>query len=631
MGRNRVLIQTIWALIAFSLLLGGILLLIIFFLPFDTLKAFADSLSKDGNVETLTLSLFIKMSLPMRLLGFVLLTAGIATLINRENAEGLIHKSLLLTARSGNILWSDLQTLITTTRPKKGDKGQLYTLLGITLFALLTRIVFISKPMGHDEAYTIVTFAFARLQDAVSDYHLPNNHIFHTLLVYVSHHLFGIQPWAVRLPALIAGVLIVPACYLLARILYDKYSALLSAGLAAFLPLLIYYSVIARGYSLLTLITILIFILGIYVKENKNTAAWILLVMLSALGFYTMPTMLYPFGALITWLFLSVITKDIAEDYGSKITFILYLFMGGIATVILTLVLYSPVFVKSGAGSVIENPYVRSLDWDYFVELIGPRIIETWGEWNIDVSKAIGVILLSGFLSSLLFHKRISTHNFPTQLATVIWIGIVLAVQRPNPWARIWTYLLPLFLIWASAGIIGLLKNSKWKLVGNYHLDAVFSYIGLLALMVWSLIRTVGFLPCVEKRTSYDVQNPTGLSAFTHSLRGEDEEATIFLKDILQKGDHVAVDQPDDAPLWYYFRLYDIPIKYFNRIEPFRRVLVLVNSHYGQTISSVIEERGPDPFFFDLDSAKLLVCFGDITIYELIPDIDLINKVYGVE
>lgn len=83
--------------------------------------------------------------------------------------------------------------------------------------ALLARVVRLNAPMQHDEAYTVIAFASRPLIAVISDYHLPNNHIFHSLLVHPAIRLMGMQPWAVRLAALSAGLLLLPVAYALAR------------------------------------------------------------------------------------------------------------------------------------------------------------------------------------------------------------------------------------------------------------------------------------------------------------------------------------------------------------------------------------------------------------------------------
>jgi hypothetical protein len=109
------------------------------------------------------------------------------------------------------------------------------------------RWLFVSQPMRYDEAYTVVGFAARPLWNAISDYHLPNNHVFHTLLVHGMVQVFGFQEWAVRLPALLAGVACIPLVYLAGTALYDRPTGLLAAAWVAFSPLLIDASTTPAG------------------------------------------------------------------------------------------------------------------------------------------------------------------------------------------------------------------------------------------------------------------------------------------------------------------------------------------------------------------------------------------------
>ena len=53
-------------------------------------------------------------------------------------------------------------------------------------------------------------FASLPLVDIFTSYHLPNNHILHTLCVRAATNVLGDAEWSLRLPALLAGVLAVP-------------------------------------------------------------------------------------------------------------------------------------------------------------------------------------------------------------------------------------------------------------------------------------------------------------------------------------------------------------------------------------------------------------------------------------
>ena len=147
-------------------------------------------------------------------------------------------------------------------------------------------------------------FASRPIKVIVSNYHTPNNHVFHSLLVHFSYLLFGNHPWALRLPVLIAGVFVVPLSYLLIRMLYDRRSAILTAALVSWSAPMIEYSTYARGYAYLVTFTLLAFSLAFSLMQKCNAAAWVLMAFCSTLGFFTIPVMLYPFAILVFWILL---------------------------------------------------------------------------------------------------------------------------------------------------------------------------------------------------------------------------------------------------------------------------------------------------------------------------------------
>jgi len=89
------------------------------------------------------------------------------------------------------------------------------------LLAIVLRVpLLLHQPMRHDEANTFSELASRPLYYALSIYSAPNNHLLHTLLVHLSYSLFGNYPWAIRLPAFVAGLLLIPVSYAAAHILY---------------------------------------------------------------------------------------------------------------------------------------------------------------------------------------------------------------------------------------------------------------------------------------------------------------------------------------------------------------------------------------------------------------------------
>ena len=60
--------------------------------------------------------------------------------------------------------------------------------------AIALRLVYLGQPMRNDESFSYLYFALPSLRTAVSDYSVPNNHVFHTVLVWVATRLFGNSP-----------------------------------------------------------------------------------------------------------------------------------------------------------------------------------------------------------------------------------------------------------------------------------------------------------------------------------------------------------------------------------------------------------------------------------------------------
>src|SRR5512139_2592793 len=120
------------------------------------------------------------------------------------------------------------------------------------------RLLVINRSIDYDKAYTFLNFASKSFKYILADYSAPNNHILHTILVGIASRLFGGEPWAVRLPAFLAGTLIVPVMYLTARRFFSRPQALGAAALLAVTPVLIDYSVNGRGYTMLFLFALLL-------------------------------------------------------------------------------------------------------------------------------------------------------------------------------------------------------------------------------------------------------------------------------------------------------------------------------------------------------------------------------------
>ncbi|MEW6716663.1 MAG: glycosyltransferase family 39 protein [Chloroflexota bacterium] len=585
---------TLWLVIVASCALLGLALLAFSIIPYGSLKASFDRLTPDGNLESFTPQAYAPLVVPTRLIGLFLLLLSSVSFGLRRLIQGSIQN--LAQSLKKISIKSDLQGLREAIKPTKSDRAYLFTLLAITLMGAGIRMLFLSIPMGHDEAYTFIAFASRPVRYIISDYHLPNNHVFHSLLVHGCYYLLGNQPWVVRLPAFLSGVLLVPACCVSARMIYDRNTALVSAALVASTPTLIEASTSARGYTLICLITMTLLALAAFLKQHRNCLAWGLFVVLSALGFYTIPIMLYPFGILITWLLLSALVKDIGSAYGSG--FIKYLLITVLSVAVLCYLLYLPIFLHSGIGSVIGNNFVQPLEWSEFQESIIARSLRLWSRWTDNIPPVVAILSIIGLLTSMLFHKRLTKHRVPLVIAALLWIGVVLLIQRVAPWSRIWLFILPIYLILASAGIIGLFTRLKIRTEEGKSIPWVITGAVLILALGFYSMHT----------------NPP----YTPGETGSVEEITLFLKGYLQPGDVVITKPPLGAIVVYYFDLHHISEEYFlldRDWHDFQQVIVIVDEGFDQTIDQVLQKKGLE--CVDKSSAKMIHQYGKTKVYEL--------------
>ncbi len=567
----------------------GVALFGVSYLPFELVKVKIDSYSLSGTADNFTIGLFKEIAFNLRIIAIVTIIAGGLLYTGRKRSLQYIS----------NIFTSLISFLDELTRHfkeavKKEDKIHLYALFIIMLAAIAARLIFLfSIPMTADEAVTFYAYALKPLFVGLTNYSAPNNHLFHTFLVHISYLLFGSPVWAIRLPAFLAGILLVPASYIVIRIFYNKHAALLTAGFAASSMVLIEYSTLARGYTLICLFFLSILALATYLKQSRNPAAWLLFAILSALGFYTIPIMLYPFGIVVTWLFLSIMSEKTAIRRSRLLT---DLFVYLIVTSVLTLILYAPVFAISGIKPIVANPWVTSKPWSYFITEFPLSLRSLWEEWNTDIPSVISLFMATGFFISLVFHKRLSVYRVPIIVAAVIWCIPVLIAQRVTPYTRVWLFLLPVYIGYASAGVIFLLSRVKFR-KSHYH-TVIYSILAV-TLSVW---------------LSLNVKLPYYLDKVI-----DNEPIALFLKDYIKPGDRVldfAGNEDPDPAMIYYFKLHDVPVKYLiSDIDSSKRMLVILNEK-KDTLKDLLDNQGI--LLTKYTAPKLIQRYNVMSLYEMV-------------
>ncbi|HEX8745111.1 MAG TPA: glycosyltransferase family 39 protein [Thermoleophilaceae bacterium] len=464
-----------------------------------------------------------------------------------------------------------------------GERWHLTVLLGVVVIGVWVRARFAGQSFRFDEASTFMNYAIAPLDDGLSEYPVPGNHLLHTFVQHMSWRMFGDGPLAVRLPALLAGVAIIPAVYAAGRALYDRETGLVAAGLAAASAALVEYSVNARGYTMVFLAVIALVPLGLYALERRSPAAALGWALVSALALYTVPVAVYGVGIIVAWAVLKLV------DEPPRLRLVLFAGIGATlaATAVLTYLLYRPVVGEPGWD------YVHSQVTEHFVRSIYEAFHSGW-------PAPLWVLLGIGVAAAVVLHPQIARQRAPLWLAAAVVLPLAIAVTpRVPPFVRSWLFLLPLYLVLASAGLVALgrlaLRSRPDWLPRAAGATAIVAALGLGA-------------------TMREADLPNGDDP---PLRDGDV-VTRYLREEFEPGDGLAVGLFTQPAFSYHFRREGFdpgpmtPGPVVSRVEP-------KPGHRTLLVDTFTRGSGPPEKALGAENARVLKRFRWAVVYEVPP------------
>lgn len=433
----------------------------------------------------------------------------------------------------------------------------------VVAFGAIIRLHYLSLPMRYDESFSFTHYVAPSLRSALADYSTPNNHLFHTLLSHMSTQLFGNHAWAIRLPAFIAGVLIVPAAYAAVRRLYSREAGLVAAALVAGSSQLIEFSVNARGYTMVVLAFLVLIALATRLIEHPSVTGWLTFSWIASLGLWTIPVMVLPLGAVLGWMGVRMIADD---PPGSRSLLLTRLLPFGALTAALAAALYAPAMAHSGLKALASNIHVTPLGSSVFSDRLVSSIGRTWQVWNRDVLSPLKFLILAAFVTALITHRGFGKQRIPLVPIAVAWITIFVFGRRVIPPDRVWTFLLVLYLGTAAAGIGWACSRARFPSLSSMAAVTLLAVMGL----------TVGGSNAIARSTD------------TGTLP-DAEAMTLFLKSYLRGGDRLLVTKPGDAIIRYYFDAHRVPARFLvTSLKASDRVLFIVNLTRSETVDRYV-------------------------------------------
>jgi hypothetical protein len=590
--QNKIAISIVFAT-TIILLIGSISLFLFSITSFKSTKLIINSIKMTGGeAKFFTRSFYDSIIFRMRIFATILLLFALCFIFMRNRLIRLISKfSLSLSLNTSREL---IQTSISAIKAE--SKLHLVALFFILLSAAFLRIHFLKIPLRCDEAATFYYFASRPLYIGLSSYPAPNNHLFSTFLMHISYLFFGSSIWGIRLPALIAGVLLVPISYLLTRVYSNKFAALLAAGVIAASPLMILYSTNARGYIIIILAFLCLVTILKYLLKYNDTLMWCCFTGISVIGLYTIPIFIFPLFIILLWLLAAPLLyqTDIGFKELMKNGFISLIFI-----FIFTFILYLPVLICSGYQLLINNPHVMARKYYTFAALFSvnyEEIKEAWQYWNRDIPTYLVYLLVIGVMVYIIAKKDC----YKRVILTFMTFGgclILLLIMHTAPESRIWVFFMPLYIIAGCIGIIDLATMVLGKIAKK---ETLFD-MGVLLLSIFLALN------CYFNSSLYYYKEGGG---FPDSIN-----ITKFIKGYVGNDNDIYVVGGYIDPLIFYFDALNVPRKMLlNRQNPSKKIIIIVNEVRDDSIESIAKEVKVD--FKKYTKPKLIKTFSAAKLYE---------------
>jgi mannosyltransferase len=183
----------------------------------------------------------------------------------------------------------------------RNTRAAIAAVAGLTLLAAVLRVWASTQGFFGDELFTWNAAhrdSFGDVLDGVDE--TENTPPLYYLLAWAVGKVFGPPEW-MRLPAILAGVALVPVCALVARRVFGLGAAVVCAALVALSPFAVYYGSEARAYAPAALCVVLSTLLLLEGLERPRRRVWVGFAMAAAAGVWFHYTAALPLVAQAGW------------------------------------------------------------------------------------------------------------------------------------------------------------------------------------------------------------------------------------------------------------------------------------------------------------------------------------------
>jgi uncharacterized membrane protein len=402
----------------------------------------------------------------------------------------------------------------------------------VTIFSgLVLRCWNINQSLWWDEIWGTIAYAKASsLWQVVSSLgYYFNNHIFYSLLARGSIKILGESEVALRLPALVMGLLGIVMLFQFGKSFLGASAGIIVSLFLAISAFHIDHSSEARGYSALALFSILSSFYFLKGLKTNGLRSWMLFILFTVLGFYSHVFMI----AVSISQFCCAVLFMVGEKWkigktGISLKTLRNFFLSLFAAAMVILLLYSPVLLaflknigKVRVVTVSRIPFIMSLFDSFFPGIRG-----------IAGMIIYSILLLSGIYFTFRKDRILCCYLLVLSLLPV---SLYLLINPMFVFERYFIFALPFVLLIVSEGVVGIAGNFK----GFYQKCIVIVLIFIILCLQFPAIHTI---------INQDRQNYREAIRFVEGeVRGERKGDLIF--SIGYAGEHFCYYSHDNTIL----------------------------------------------------------------------------------
>ncbi len=290
---------------------------------------------------------------------------------------------------------------------------------------------FFTQPITNDEAFTFLNYVKPGFLAAISYYNLTNNHILHSILCNIFDLLPFSPVYTLRIASFLSGLLILFAAYLFFSRLLNRQAKYIAFSFFAFTLPILQYGVLARGYSLLMLFAIISTsaLLGLTKSKENRKKRWLIYLISSALGFYTIPVYLYVYLSQAVFYTFYIFEQKKFNYFKEFLTFSVF-------TALTVLILYAPVFLVSGINSLTGYDFMERIVFSEFMSTY-PEFIKNYFVWISGNNPYFTVFMLIATIFGLMYSFKNKKVLFLLIISFLLTPLITIAVQQTIAFYRL--------------------------------------------------------------------------------------------------------------------------------------------------------------------------------------------------